>query len=149
MVVIAAASPLNYLVLIHQVRLLERLFAEVFVPEAVIEELSDSQAPAEVANWVANLPTWVRRVGNPQFRSDPILDTLGRGERAAISFAEGLRPDVLLVIDESKARGRPCNGKSLSLACLGFWRQRRCRGGLTCRRFWKTCNAQISESPQT
>jgi len=35
MVVIADASPLNYLVLIDQIELLPRLFREVFVPDAV------------------------------------------------------------------------------------------------------------------
>jgi predicted nucleic acid-binding protein len=104
MVVIADTSPLNYLVLINQIELLPRLFGEVFVPDAVLGELSRSEAPAPVARWVANLPGWIRHVANQPLHSDPLLDTLGMGERAAISFAETLRPDVLLVIDEAKGR---------------------------------------------
>jgi predicted nucleic acid-binding protein len=104
MVVIANTSPLNYLVLIDQIDLLPRLFTEVVVPDAVLGELSRSEAPPPVARWVASPPGWVRRVADPPLRHDPVLDTLGMGERAAISFAETLRPDVLLVIDESRGR---------------------------------------------
>ena len=38
MVVIADASPLNYLVLVEQIDLLHRSFGEVLVPDAVIED---------------------------------------------------------------------------------------------------------------
>ena len=104
MVVIADASPLNYLVLIRQIELLPRLFTEVFVPDAVIEELSRPESPVEVRRWATNSPDWVRRVVNLPVESDPGLDRLGKGERAAIVFAKSLRPDVLLVIDEAKGR---------------------------------------------
>jgi predicted nucleic acid-binding protein len=146
MVVIADASPLNYLVLIHQVGLLERLFAEAFVRDAVIEELSDSQAPSEVASWVANLPRWVRRVGDPQFRSDPILDTLGRGERSAISFAEGLWPAVLLVIDESKGRRAALQRQIPVVGILGILEAASVRGWIDLPPI--LADLQISESPQ-
>src|SRR6266849_9018155 len=104
MVVIADTSPLNYLVLIRQIELLHRLFTEVFVPDAVIEELSRPESPVEVRRWATNSPDWVRRVVNLPVESDPGLDRLGKGERAAIVFAKSLRPDVLLVIDEAKGR---------------------------------------------
>jgi predicted nucleic acid-binding protein len=88
MVVIADASPLNYLVLISQIELLQRLFTEVFVPDAVLEELARPQAPSAVANWVASRPDWVRLVENQPLASGGDLEKLGMGERAAISFAE-------------------------------------------------------------
>jgi predicted nucleic acid-binding protein len=47
MVVIADASPLNYLVLIEQIDLLHRSFGEVLIPDAVIDELSRSETPRE------------------------------------------------------------------------------------------------------
>ncbi len=108
MVVIADTSPLNYLVLIGQIQLLPRLFTEVFVPDAVIGELSHPESPNEVRRWAANIPAWVRRVvdvipGEADPSPDPGLDRLGRGERAAILFARK-QPDVLLIIDEAKGR---------------------------------------------
>lgn len=105
MVVIADASPLNYLVLIHRIELLPRLFTEVFVPDAVLEELTRPETPPEVVRWVESGPAWVRRVADRPFRSDAVLDALGKGERAAICFAETVRPDdVLLVIDDAGGR---------------------------------------------
>ena len=104
MVVIADTSPLNYLVLIEQIELLPRLFLEVVVPDAVMEELSQPETPPAVSSWAASRPDWVYRVENPALFDDPALGTLGRGERAAICYAESLRPDVLLVIDEARGR---------------------------------------------
>jgi predicted nucleic acid-binding protein len=104
MVVIADASPLNYLVLIDQIELLPQLFTEVFVPDAVLEELNSPETPPEVVQWVESSPAWVRRVRDRSLRSDPVLDTLGMGEKAAIIFAETARPDVLLVIDDAEGR---------------------------------------------
>jgi predicted nucleic acid-binding protein len=103
MVVIADASPLNYLVLINQIGLLPRLFSEVFVPDAVLEELSRPEAPQAVAQWVASSPVWVRPVPNESLLAG-YTETLGAGETAAILFAERMRPDVLLVIDDAKGR---------------------------------------------
>jgi predicted nucleic acid-binding protein len=39
MIVIADSTPLNYLILIHQVDLLPQLFDRVLIPPAVFEEL--------------------------------------------------------------------------------------------------------------
>ena len=104
MVVIADASPLNYLVLIDRIELLQRLFTQVFVPDQVLEELRRPEAPPPVSQWVANRPDWVQRVAIPLLPEDPILEQLGMGARAAIALAETALPDVLLVIDEVKGR---------------------------------------------
>src|SRR5437016_334241 len=104
MVVIADASPLNYLVLINQIELLHRLFTEVFVPDAVLEELNRPETPPEVVRWMESRPAWIRRVIDRSLRRDAVLDKLGMGERAAICFAETARPDVLLVIDDADGR---------------------------------------------
>src|SRR4029077_14131779 len=104
MVVIADASPLNYLVLINRIGLLPRLFTEVFVPAAVLEELSRPEAPPEVVRWVGSRPDWVRPVIDRTLPGDAVLDALGMGERAAIAFAETMQPDVLLIIDEAEGR---------------------------------------------
>jgi hypothetical protein len=46
MIVIADTGPLNYLVLIGDVEVLEPLYTRVVVPEAVLEELRAAGAPA-------------------------------------------------------------------------------------------------------
>jgi predicted nucleic acid-binding protein len=120
MVVIAAASPLNYLVLIDQIELLPRLFTEVFVPNAVLEELNRPQTPPEVVRWVESSPAWIRVVVDRSPRSDSVLDTLGMGEKAAISFAETARPDVLLVIDDADGRRVARQRQIPVIGILGF-----------------------------
>jgi len=45
MIVIADTSPLNYLVLIGQADLLQRLYRRVVIPEAVLRELSHPETP--------------------------------------------------------------------------------------------------------
>jgi predicted nucleic acid-binding protein len=48
MIVVADTSPLNYLVLLGHIEILEKIYAEVVVPQTVLDELQDSEAPAEV-----------------------------------------------------------------------------------------------------
>ncbi len=48
MIVVADASPLNYLVLIDQIDLLPVLYQKVQIPEAVFAELRRPRAPKSV-----------------------------------------------------------------------------------------------------
>ncbi len=97
-VVVADTSPLNYLVQIHCQHLLPALYERVFVPAAVVKELSHSGTPAIVRVWLRQIPGWisVREVQSPP---DPALGRLGQGEREAIQLAreEGA---ALLLMDE-------------------------------------------------
>lgn len=45
MIVVADASPLNYLIQIESEELLKKLYGRVIVPTAVIEELAHIRAP--------------------------------------------------------------------------------------------------------
>src|SRR5471030_3070198 len=66
MIVVAAdTSPLNYLVPIEAVEVLQQLYQRIFVPEAVITELRSSDAPLQVQQWAASLPPWVAVRGVP------------------------------------------------------------------------------------
>ena len=47
-VVVADTSPLNYLLLIEQARLLPILFEKVFLPKAAFVELQHSRTPVKV-----------------------------------------------------------------------------------------------------
>jgi predicted nucleic acid-binding protein len=58
MLVVADTTPINYLVLIGQIRLLASLYEQVVIPSAVAAELRHPKAPAVVQTWVADPPPW-------------------------------------------------------------------------------------------
>jgi len=67
-VVVADTSPLNYLVQIGEVGILPELYGKIVIPIDVLVELSDSEAPITVRNWVRQLPAWIEiRSTNPHF----------------------------------------------------------------------------------
>jgi predicted nucleic acid-binding protein len=102
-VVVADTSPLNYLVLIGQVGVLRRLYGRVFVPPEVLAELADGGAPAEVLEWIQARPEWLEVRAVREQQSDPALQQIDPGERAAILLAQE-EPDVLLLIDDAAGR---------------------------------------------
>lgn len=53
--VIADASPINYLILIRQIEILPRLFERVVIPRTVRNELGSPSAPPLVRDWIADL----------------------------------------------------------------------------------------------
>ena len=82
MIVVADTSPLHYLVLIGSVDVLKPLYHSVVVPQAVAGELQHAAAPDSVRSWIAQPPDWCEI--HADVRSDPSLEFLGLGERAAI-----------------------------------------------------------------
>lgn len=101
MIVISDTSPLNYLVLIHEIEVLPHLFGEVHAPASVIQELQHSRAPEPVKLWAQSIPIWlhVNRSASTM-NLDPTLDL---GEAEALALAQKLRADAIL-IDERKGR---------------------------------------------
>ena len=55
MIVIADASPVNYLILIDQIEILPKLYGEIVIPQSVLAELMVERSPAPVRSW-ASLP---------------------------------------------------------------------------------------------
>jgi predicted nucleic acid-binding protein len=100
-VVVADTSPINYLVLIGEIRLLQQLYHRVVVPTDVFVELTDVGSPAEVRGWATEHHSWIEIRSAP--RPAPTLMGLDAGEASAIALAE-LETDVLLLIDESAGR---------------------------------------------
>jgi predicted nucleic acid-binding protein len=98
--VVADTSPIFYLLSIGHIDLLRRLFGKVFVPDAVHRELCHPMAPPVVGDWVAELPAWAE-VTQVEPIADPTLESVGAGERAAITLALSLHADLVL-IDERK-----------------------------------------------
>jgi predicted nucleic acid-binding protein len=101
MIVVADTSPINYLLLINQIDLLPRLFQQIIIPDVVRDEMLDPDAPLVLQEWIANPPSWLT------IQSVPVLDTtlnsLDPGEQAAITLAQTLPAD-LLIIDERLGR---------------------------------------------
>lgn len=109
--VVSDTTPLNYLILIGEIGLLPRLFGQVLIPAAVIQEMRHSRAPASVAAWTDNLPAWAE-IRLPQTASKL---GIGVGEDEAIALALELG-DAALLMDDAKGRAF---AKSLGLLTIG------------------------------
>jgi predicted nucleic acid-binding protein len=59
MIIIADTTPLNYLTLIGEERILPELFGRVVVPQAVFNELQDEGTPEAVRLLVGSSPQWL------------------------------------------------------------------------------------------
>ncbi len=99
MIVVADASPLNYLVQVHLTELLENLYGRVLIPTAVLVELQAEKTPATVAEWARNLPSWIS-VRSAQALPATESDELGLGEREAIALALEEKAGLLLIDDK-------------------------------------------------
>src|SRR5271170_6998034 len=104
MIVIADTGPINYLILIHEIRILPALYGRILVPPSVYEELKHPRAPEMVRSWMSQPPGWFE-VRTPARIPDPELAGahLDAGERDAILLAEELGADHL-IIDEVRGR---------------------------------------------
>ena len=85
MIIVADASPLHYLVLIDHANILEQLYGNVIIPQAVFDELTASDTPAKVKAWLSKSPPWleVRQLAGP---ADPALSYLGAGEQSPFKW---------------------------------------------------------------
>jgi predicted nucleic acid-binding protein len=113
MLVVSDASPVNILIRIGQIDVLPALFKSVVVPTSVAEEMSRPSTPQIVREWTAKPPAWfsVRTPSSPVNHTD----LRHRGERDAISLAQEIRADALL-LDEEKAGPQAI---ALGLAVIG------------------------------
>ncbi len=106
--VVADTSPLHYLVQIHQIELLPRLFEKVFTPSVVCDELRHPSAPEARRNWIDSSPGWIE-VSAVSASDDPSLDALDEGEKSAIALGLSLSAGLILIDDRrgaAVARGK-------------------------------------------
>ena len=120
-VVVADTSPLNYLVLVGQIGVLRRLFGKVIVRPEVLDELADSGAPREVIEWTQSRPEWLEIRGTRGDQTDPALQQIDAGERAAILLAQE-ETDVLLLIDDAAGRVEADRRHIRNIGTLGVLR---------------------------
>jgi predicted nucleic acid-binding protein len=102
MIAVADASPVCYLVLIGEIELLSKLFAQVLLPREVLDELLVEGAPPMVRAWADSPPLWILIRDGPA-GAEKGMERLQAGERAAILLAESVHADVI-VLDEKSAR---------------------------------------------
>jgi len=113
MLVVSDASPINILIRIGQIEVLPDLFVAVAIPTSVAEEMSRPTTPQIVRDWVAHPPAWFT-VRTPSSPANP-TELRHRGERDAISLAQEIHADAIL-LDEEKPRAA---ARSLGLAVIG------------------------------
>ena len=94
--VVADTSPIFYLRSVGQIALLPRLFAKVFVPDAVHKELCHPAAPPVLQEWMMERPSWLEAMP-VDLTDDDALQPVGAGERAAIALALSMHADLILV----------------------------------------------------
>jgi len=101
--VVADTTPLNYLILIGEIKVLPQLYQLVLIPERVHAELLRPKTPALVREWALSLPMWceVRAVWST---ADFALNQLDPGERDAIQLALETGVNTLLMDDSDGRR---------------------------------------------
>lgn len=100
--VVSNTSPLNYLVLIHQIDLLSALYRRVLIPQSVSEELKAPETPEVVREWIATPPLWLEIVSEVPVAKLNLVE-LHQGESDAIVLAQHLGADAL-IMDERRGR---------------------------------------------
>lgn len=96
MIVVTDTSPLNYLVIVRAESILPAIYDRVVAPPATIREMLHSAAPVAVRLWASSPPEWLEVVV-PGIIDETIQ--LGEGETEAISLAEEIQADALLMDD--------------------------------------------------
>jgi predicted nucleic acid-binding protein len=104
MTIVADTTPLNYLVLIDEIELLPRVYADVVIPMAVLMELHARGAPARVREWATSPPSWLRvETVDSAFLTNMTLD-LDLAEREAIAMACQFHADLLMIHGQAGRR---------------------------------------------
>ena len=97
-VVVSDTSPPCYLIMTDIVDCLPRLFTEVYVPPAVIEELSSGGSPEKVQQWIARPPAWFKIVA-PKIAPNNLGLDLGETQAIWLGEEYGIKS---ILIDERK-----------------------------------------------
>ena len=113
-VLIADSGPLIALSLVHSVTILQRLYREVCVPTAVVDEIAGQGEFRKGADLFAREP-WIKIQTVPSLSSTLLPVFLGKGEVEVIQLGI-VRDGALLLIDDYRARRA---AEALHLATTG------------------------------
>ena len=102
MIVVSDTTPLRYLAVLGHLELLPRLFGSVHCPTAGINECQHPRAPVALRAWAEQPPSWLI-VTEVETVAPDLLISLDLGEAAAITLAQQLQAEVIL-IDEQEGR---------------------------------------------
>ncbi len=138
MTAVSNTSPLNYLLLIGEARVLATLFGNLQIPAAVRDELLAPEAAELVRQWASAPPDWVRLHTVKGELPAPVL--LHRGETDALLLARELRADVLLM-DELDGRAVARQLGLTVIGTLGVLDLAAARGLLGFREAWQRLRA--------
>ena len=104
MIVVSNTTPLIGLAVIDQFNLLQQLFTEIYIPQAVYDEVVVAGHELEGAKHEVSNATWIKSIiVQDQLAVDVLLDELDRGEAETIVLARELNADWVLM-DEKKGR---------------------------------------------
>ena len=132
MIVVADTTPLNYLILIEHVAVLEPIYAEVIIPPAVQDEMLSPLAPTAVRTWMSNPPQWLE-VRTPSRIPTSLHPNLDDGEREAISLVQAGGAGSILLIDDLLGRQEATRLGLDIIGTLGILEQAHQRGLLDIR----------------
>ena len=123
MIVVSDTTPLNYLIFIDSARVLRAIFGRVYVPSAVMNELSHPRSPEPVRTWASSPPGWLTVQDPTQTRPSKI----GAGESAAISLALELEAGRVLIDDRDGSKEARRSGLNV-VGTLGILEEAARRG---------------------
>src|SRR5437667_12210392 len=97
MIVIADASPINYLILVDEIDVLPLLYGRVIISNGVLDELTAGPAQKKEITWLESRPDWLetRSLSGPI--APDLTELLDWGESESIQLATDLNADVLLI----------------------------------------------------
>lgn len=102
MIVVADTSAICYLLILDYLNILPELYNSIVIPEAVAEELSATESPSVVRNWIIQPPNWLTIY--PVDTSEGLgLEKIHQGEQESILLAENLNAE-LIILDDKAAR---------------------------------------------
>lgn len=100
MIVISDTTPLRYLIETDLVHILEALFGNVIIPQAVFAELQHAKTPLKVKNLIASHPVWLE-VRQADLSTFTPRKQIGQGELEAFALALELNATAVLLDDRA------------------------------------------------
>lgn len=131
MIVVSNTTPLIGLAIIEHFSLLEQLFGEIYIPQAVFNEVvvaghEIGGAKSEVTN-----ATWIKTISvQDQLAVEVLLDELDRGEAETIVLSRELNADWVLM-DEKKGRRKLTQMNIQKIGTVGILLKAKQMGKLT------------------